>query len=142
MEPVICPAIIFCDTIVKEEGTGKFSMVGSFEFFHAPQFPLFIPMGFCVFVLLDNLTPGLKLLKVTVRIEDANSGHTVASAVGTVNMPQGYDPSGVLNVPFRLAPISFPSAGNYQAVVLIDNEIIGKRRLPVKVLSATQQTQT
>jgi len=140
MEPVICPAIIFCDSIIREEGTGKFTLVGTFQFFNAQQFPLFIPTGFCVLAMLDNLSPGLKLLKVTVRIEETSSGLTLASALATVNMPLGYDSSGSLDVPFRLQPVSFPSAGNYQAVILVDNEVIGKRRLLVKPLSAPQQT--
>jgi hypothetical protein len=140
MEPVICPAIIFCDSIIREEGTGKFTIIGSFQFFNAPQFPLFVPTGFCMLVMLDNLDPGLKLLKVTIRIEDSSSGLTVASALATVNIPQGYDPSGSLDVPFRLQPVAFPAAGNYQAVVLVDNEVIGKRRLLIKPLSASQQT--
>src|SRR5258708_7661546 len=116
MDPVICPAIVFCDSIIREEGTGKFTVIGAFQFFNAQQFPLFIPMGFCVLAMVDNLSAGLKLVKVTLRIEEASSGLTVASALATVNMPGGYDPSGSLDVPFRLQPVSFPSAGNYQAV--------------------------
>jgi len=139
MDPVICPAILFCDGIIREEGTGKFTIIGTFQFFNAPSFPLVVP-GFCVMVMLDNLEAGTKELRVAIRLETSDSGLTIASALANVSIPQGYDPTGTLDVPFRLAQVSFPYAGKFQLVVLLNNEIVGQRRLLVRPISATQQS--
>lgn len=139
MDPVICPAILFCDGIIREEGTGKFSIIGSFQFFNTAGFPLLVP-GFSVLVMLDNIQPGIKELTVAVRLESSDSGLTIGSALANLAMPQGYDPSGTLDIPFRFQQVAFPYAGKYQLVVLVNNEVVGQRRLLVRPISATQQS--
>jgi hypothetical protein len=139
MDPVICPAILFCDGIIREEGTGKFTIIGSFQFFNAAGYPLLVP-GFSVLVILDNIQPGIKELRVAIRLESSESGLTIGSALANVGMPQGYDPTGTLDIPFRLPQVAFPHAGKYELVVLVNNEIVGQRRLIVKPISATQQS--
>jgi hypothetical protein len=137
MEPTVSPAILLCDGFIKEEGTGKFTIVGTFQIYNSAQFPFTIP-GFGVLVMLDNLQPGLKELKVTIRVESPDSGHTIASALASITIPQGYDPSGTIDVPFRLPPMAFPQPGIYHVVVLVNNESVGHRRFVVKPLSVSQ----
>jgi hypothetical protein len=135
MEPTLCPAIIICDGIIQEAGTGKLTCIGTFQFYNAPQFPFVIP-GFAVLAMVDNLQAGLKDAKVTVRVESMDSGHTLASAVANVTMTEGYDSRGSLDVPFRFPPMTFPAPGLYQIVVLFNNEQLGTRRLLVRPLTS------
>jgi len=91
-------------------------------------------------VMLDNIQAGTKELRVAVRLETSDSGLTIASGLANVAMPQGYDPAGALDIPFRLQQVSFPYAGKFQLVVLVNNETVGQRRLLVRPISATQQS--
>jgi hypothetical protein len=45
-----------------------------------------------------------------------------------------------VEIPFPLPTCLFPSAGVYKAAVLINNEQIGKRDLPVQSITAIAQT--
>ena len=135
MEPALCPGIIFCDAIIREEGTRKLSVIGAFQIYNAPVFPFNIP-GFAVLVMVDNLKRGTKELKVTIRLESKDSGFVLGSSFAQIALAEGYDPRGSLDIPFRFHPISFPHPGEFQVTVLVNNEEVGNRRLVVNSLTS------
>lgn len=141
MEPVLCPGIIFCDGIIREEGTGKLTLVGAFQFFHAPAFPFVIP-GFAVLVMVDNLKPGIKELKVTIRLESTDSGFVLGSSFAQITLAEGYDARGTLDIPFRFQQIAFPHPGAFQVTVLVNNEQIGSKRLLVRSLTSQNPSES
>jgi len=57
-EAVIAPRIIICDRVIREEGTGKLSLIGCFEGFIGPTFP-FLSVPFFAVVASQTLPPFL-----------------------------------------------------------------------------------
>src|SRR5262249_49568445 len=84
-EPVVCPAIIFSDGAIREQGTGKLSLIGCFSHFNAPGFP-FLSQPFIVTVLLSNIRGPIEHLPVTLRVETPGSAHVLSSVSGEMNI--------------------------------------------------------
>ena len=86
IEPVVCPAILLSDTAIREQGTGKVSIIGAFTRLNALGFPFQSP-PFVVTVLLANIAGPVDRIPVTVRIEAADTAHVVASITGHFTVP-------------------------------------------------------
>jgi hypothetical protein len=136
-EPVICPAIILSDTVIKEQGTGKISIIGAFTRLNALSFPFQSP-GFVVTVLLLNIKGPVDRIPITVRIEDANSAHVVASVTGHFTTPPDITMDDILEIVAPIPPSFFHSAGKYEVNVLVGTEPLNKRLLLVKAATSTQ----
>jgi hypothetical protein len=128
MEPALAPNIILSDSAIREVGTNKISLIGTFHNVNAPMFPFNI--GFFVTPSVSNLRGKLDRVKVAIRIEDKSSSLVVASAAIEIGSPIDLKPSDVVQIPIPIA-CSFGSAGVYSVVVLLQNEVIGARDLPV-----------
>lgn len=140
-EPTLVPAILFSDTVIREQGTAKLSIVGSFQFFNAVKFPFLSP-PFVVTACFANLKGPIDKLKVSVRIEEPNSGLVVFSAAAEVGFAGAIlRPEVSYEVPFGINPVQFPSPGVYSVVFLINNEVIGKRDLIVKSITSNPTPQ-
>lgn len=133
LEPALIPSITFSDGVLREQGTNKLTLIGTFHQFTLPQFP-FQPPPFFVTICLVNLRGRLEHFKLALRIEDKSSGHVVASAGGEVGTTTELKATDALQLPFQLTG-TFPSAGLYSVVVLVQNDPIGSRDLPVISLS-------
>lgn len=66
-EPVLCPGIIFSDGVIREHGTGKLSLIGSFTAYTFPTVP-FVAPPFVVTVLVTNLQGRLERFPIAVRV--------------------------------------------------------------------------
>lgn len=138
IEPVVCPAIIFSDSAIREQGTGKTSLIGCFTHFNAPGFP-FLSQQFVVTALLSNIRGPVEHLSVTIRIEAPGSGHVLTSVSGEMNIGPDIAPNEILEVIFPIPPIPFMQAGAYDVNVLVGSEALSKRTLIVKSTSASLQ---
>jgi hypothetical protein len=138
IEPVVCPGIIFSDSAIREQGTGKLSIIGSFAHFNSPGFPFLSPQ-FIVTVLLSNIRGPIEGLPVTIRIEASGSAHVLASVSGQMNIGPEIGGNEVLEVVFPIPPIAFPQAGTYDVNVLVGSEPINRRPLFVRPISASPQ---
>jgi hypothetical protein len=128
IEPVLTPNITFSDNVICEQGTNKFSLIGTFHQFITPQFP-FQPLPFFVTVTVSNIT-GPVDAKVAVRLEDKSSGYVVASAAGEMRAGPDLKSKTVSQWVFRLTGV-FPAAGEYSLTVLVDSRAFASRDLPV-----------
>ena len=133
MEPTLCQAIIFSDSVIREHGTGKLSLIGSFTAYNFPTFP-FVAPPFVVTVLVTNLEGRLERLPVTVRVEGAHTGHVLASTVAEITTDQPVPRSEIFEIPIAIPPINYPEAGVYKVKVLAQNEALGERDLTVRTL--------
>ena len=134
IEPVITPFILFSDTVIREEGSGKLSIIGSFQHFNVARFP-FVAPPFVVTVCFGNLRGKVDILHLTVRLEHSISG-VVMSCVGSEMRLHGeISPSDFFEVPIGLPPCQFTEPGSYSVVVLINNEILGMRPLLIREIS-------
>jgi len=136
-EPVISPSILFSDLTVRESGTDKVSLIGTFSQFNAPRFP-FIAPPFHVTVLLTNIRGPIEGLPVTIRIEAEGSGHVVQSVSAPVPIPATHSLTDIAQIVFGIPPTQYQAPGSFEVLVLVRNEAIGKRPLFVKpVVSST-----
>jgi hypothetical protein len=125
IEPAIPLNIILSDSVIREEGTRKFSFIGTFDQFNVASFP-FQPVPFFVTVCLSNFRGKLNGYKIALRLEEKSSGYVVASAGGEIGSTSELRPTDTIQVPFQLTGI-FHSHGVYSIVVLADSEPLGSR---------------
>lgn len=135
IEPKVCNAILFSDSVIREEGTGKLTIVGCFEHFMVPHFPFKTP-PICVTTAVTNLHGKIESMNFALRVEDNKVGFVVTSAAMTLTFTRDLDRTDDIMLPFRLPPFQIPTAGLYNVIVLADNEVIGSRYLPVKPVTA------
>lgn len=138
IEPIVTPNIIFSDGVIREEGSGKFTLVGTFDQFNAPQLP-FQPFPFFVTVSLSNFRGELKSYKIAVRLEEKSSGHVVASSGGEIGSTNVLKPTDTIQIPIRLTG-TFQSPGLYSVVVLAEGDPIASRDFVVNPPKATGGT--
>ena len=127
-EPALVPGIVFSDLVVREHGTGKLSLIGSFQGFMFPQFPVKYGRFFAT-ASITNLR-GSNEKKVVCRVEVTDSGHVLASAHGTIHQKDEsvpMDPNDVIDMAFPFNDVVFTQMGKHSIVVLVDNEEIGRR---------------
>src|SRR5208337_3201349 len=78
--------ILLSDYVILEQGSGKYSLIGTFNALQSQSFP-FIAPNFFVTVLLTNLPQKFEQVNVAVRIESPKSGHVLTSAAGNIKPP-------------------------------------------------------
>jgi hypothetical protein len=132
IEPTIPPSVIFSDGVIREERTGKLTLVGTFHHFNPPTFP-FQPPPFYITVSLSNFRGKLDRFKIAIRIEDKSSGYVVFSAAGEITTSNVLSPTDTVQIPFQIMAV-FPRAGLYAVVVSEGSEAIGSRDLIVNEL--------
>jgi hypothetical protein len=141
-DPVII-GILLSDYVIMEAGSGKYSLIGTFNSMQTQGFP-FITPHFFVTVLLTNLPPHFEQMNVTVRIEEPKSAHVLTSAAGNIKPPQGFNfPTHyVMQLPFLMPQFVIQQQDAYTVVVLVDGESVGRRTLVVAALQAPALPQT
>ena len=137
-EPSLVPGVILADYVVRDAATGKLSIVGCFHQFNFPRFP--IKMGrFFVIASITNLRGNIEKLTITCRIEMAGSGHVVGSSMCEMQFNANNPPLNgdmIFDLPFPFGGLVFMGAGQHDIVVLLNNEVIGKRRVIVNQITA------
>jgi hypothetical protein len=129
IEPTIPPSVIFSDGVIREERTGKLTLVGTFHHFNPPAVP-FRPPPFFITVSLSNFRGKLDRFKIAIRVEDKSSGYVVFSAAGEISTSNILSPNDTVQIPFQVMA-EFPHAGSYTVVVSEASEPIGSRDLIV-----------
>ena len=130
IEPTIPPSVIFSDGVIREERTGKLTLVGTFHHFNPPTpFPFRAP-PFFITVSLSNFRGKLDRFKIAIRVEDKSSGYVVFSAAGEISTSNVLSPSDTVQIPFQVMA-EFPRGGLYAVVILEGSEPIGSRDLIV-----------
>jgi len=130
----ICLYIVFSDHFIREAGSGKFSLIGIFHQLIFNSFPATAP-NFCITAALNNFEGDLENVKVTMRLEERGSGHVACSVSSTVNSKVKFTREMLVEIPVRMPRFSISGPGEYELVVLVDNEKVGVRTL--KILSTT-----
>jgi hypothetical protein len=131
---VACDGIMYSDMVIREQGTGKLSLIGVFTQFNAKTFPFTSP-PFFVTAFLTNFQGQLEQIDITVRIEQGQSAHVLGSVHGKVNMGPKARPltkSDVIELPARVPPMQFPEEGTYFVTILVDGQEIRRRALTIR----------
>jgi hypothetical protein len=131
-EPVV-PVIIYSDSVIREHGTGKLSLIGTFQTFTFPKFPIQFG-GFWMTVYVTNIREA-KPFVITARIEEQQTGHVIASTMANVNLnvqeAGKVNPDVMIEIPMRFGLCVFPHPGKYRSVVLFDGTELNSRVLLV-----------
>jgi len=123
--PPILLALLLCDTIIREEGSHKYSLIGTFNSIFARAFP-FIHSSFSVYLAL---TDGRGQVPCVLRMVELESGAQIFALKGSVDFR---DPTGVAEIPFQINQVRFPKPGEYALEFHADGEMLGTRKLRVQ----------
>jgi hypothetical protein len=137
MEPTLIKGIILSDSVIREHGTGKLSLIGCFTTYNFPMLPS-VAQPFVVTVLLTNLEGRLQNFPVTVRIEAPGSGHVLASSMAQLSTDVEVPRTDIFEVAIAIGPINYVEPGIYKVKVLAGSEDMGDRDLTVRKLAITQ----
>ena len=135
LEPVLAPNIILSDGAIRELGTNKISLIGTFHNFNCPHFP-FQTSPFFVTVSLTNLRGKLEGFKIAIRIEHKASSLVAASSAIEIGSAAEVKPTEIFQIPIPIA-CNFASAGLYSVVLLVEGDVLASRDLTVTAVTAT-----
>jgi len=125
INPPLLLGLIVCDTAIREEGTHKLSLIGTFNGLFASRFPCVHPF-MAVYVAL---TDGRGLVPCSLRLAEIETNKEVMCLKGQVKFD---DPRGVAEMVFPLHGVRFERAGEYAIEFVADGEMLGTRRLRVQ----------
>lgn len=138
-EPSVVPGILMSDLSIVEHLTQKRSIIGCFDQFIFPQFP--VTLGrFWVTAWISNLAGTLSALELTCRIQEKGSAHVVFSSSTNMQFPQetALDPTNTLALSAPVEGIVFPKPGVYTIVLLLNADEVGSRDIQVKQAAQNQ----
>jgi hypothetical protein len=124
--PPILLALMLCDTIIREDGSHKYSLIGTFNSIFARSFPCVHP-SLSVYLAL---TDGRGQVPCTLRMVELESGKELFALKGTVDFR---DPTGVAEIPFQIHQVQFPKPGEYALEFHAEGEMLGTRKLRVQM---------
>jgi hypothetical protein len=141
-EPVLVPGILMSDSAIVEVGTGKRSIIGSFDQFTFSQFPAIYPRLFLT-AWVSNMAGTFSTLELTFRVEDKASGHVALSFTTAVTFPTEttFAKDLIMAVSAPVAGLTFPKAGLYTIVLLLAGEKVGERDFNVLQAAAPKPQQ-
>jgi hypothetical protein len=122
-EPVFV-ALLFADRVIAENN-GKKGIVGTFNVFHAPVFPVVFPPWF-IYAAVTNLTGKHNFALTLVHDE---SQQVIVPFNGEFEAPT---PDVVVELAPGLMNVSFPRAGLYTLNFAVDGEALASRSLYVR----------
>ena len=124
--------MILCDSTIREAGTNKLSLIGTFNDLFAGQFPCVHP-AMSVYVAL---TDGRGRVPCRLRLTSTDTGKEIFGISGHVEFR---DPTGVAELPFQLRNVRLERPGDYSLDFLTDGELLGSRKLRVRKAPPTAQ---
>jgi hypothetical protein len=135
----VASSILTSDLVVREAGTSKLSIIGTFQGFNAPTLPFVSPRFFIV-VSITNFVKTPTALDVTANIVNPQTSQTFASVSGHIQLKEGVNipRNGYLELAIPVPQVVFPSAGEYEIRILVNNAHAGSRYLVVKPQTSTQ----
>ena len=120
-------ALIVCDGTIREAGTNKLSLIGTFNGLFAPHFPCVHPT-LSVYIAL---TDGRGIVPCLLRMTNLENGAEIFSLQGQVDFQ---DPTGIAELVFQLQQLKFECPGLYALDFLSDRNLLGTRKLRVQVV--------
>ncbi len=126
-------AMVICDAIWPDPGTGKFTLLGTFSTIHARKFPTRHGL-LAVFV---SLTDGHGPTPVKLQVVDANEARAVIGM--TEQIVDFTDPRMVVETAYHLAGLVFEEPGEYRFQLLAHEELLMERRVLVVDLQENAQ---
>ncbi len=126
-----CVSLVVCDDVIRDQRTGKMTLINTFDRISAPVFPCHHPK-FAVFFTLTN---GNGTYDLSVRVEHEESGADILEITGPLEVR---DPLGIGQFHVEVAGMEFPEAGKYWVTLRSDGEILAQ--MPIVLADMSQLT--
>jgi hypothetical protein len=127
VKPIIL-ALVLCDTIIREVGTNKLSLIGTFHNLFASAFPCTHPT-LSIYVAITEVHGRVPCELRMTSLEDSK---TIFRLPGQIEFS---GPTHVAELVFQLQQIQFAHAGVYAVEFWVGNEILTSRRLNVQKMT-------
>ncbi|MEP6698467.1 MAG: hypothetical protein ABJB09_01935, partial [Verrucomicrobiota bacterium] len=105
-KPTLCPAIFFSEKIIREAGSGKLTIINSFQSFNGPQFPFAAP-PFIVTATFTDLSGKIERLKASVELVDEEGKALIEPIAGDFGSDREVMPDDVFDLSFFVPSCSF-----------------------------------
>jgi hypothetical protein len=135
VSPKLSGGIIFSDGVIREQGTGKLTLIGSFQILNAPAFPFLSP-PFQVTAFIENLPVG-EQITARVSLETAE-GAQLAFAGVQLKLDTLIEPTAQFELPFPMPAVNFQTPGHYVVRVFVAEQEIGRKTLFVRSITQLQ----
>lgn len=128
---MLAPAIIFSEKIIREAGTGKLSIINSFQKFTGPTLPFAVP-PFVVTVSLAGFS-GEGEHQLSVEMLKPSGDILIPAINAEVGTEATVSTKDVFEFSFGLPAVQFEQEGAYEVVLKIAGKVAALRALPVTV---------
>ncbi len=122
-----CLAMVLCDAVHRDRGTGKFTILGTFNRVNGREFPC--RTAFCIYFAL---TDGVGRVPLRLRIVESSGDITATDTFDkTIPLPdlEFLDPLATVEGFFFLAKLELPKPGVYHCELYSGDEHLMARRL-------------
>lgn len=125
LPPPFALAMVVCDNIHRDPGTGKHFLLGCFSVIQAKEFPAIHPL----LALYVSVTNGHGTVPFRVQLIDANEERE--PIVMVENDVEFSDPRIVVDIHFTFGDLNFVEPGEYRFQLFASNEFLMERRVLV-----------
>jgi hypothetical protein len=130
LPPPVALAMIICDAIWRDPGTGKLTILGVFSELGARNFPAVHPM------LAVHVAPTDGQGKIAVKLRLIDVDEEQEPLFETEQEFEFPDRRAIINMNLHMGGIAFPRAGEYRLQLFARNEFLMERRILVRELTA------
>lgn len=121
-EPVLV-ALLFADKVITENN-GKKGIIGTFNRFQSPKFPVVFP-PWAIYAALTNLGG---VHQFELKLINNDTGQDLMPIKGEFRAEKLND---VVELVYNIGGVAFPEDGTYTLTLRIDQEMVGTRQLLV-----------
>ena len=135
VKPILL-ALVLCDSIIREAGTNKLSLIGTFNGIFSNTYPCTHP-SVSVYIAI---TEGRGKVPCTLRMTSLDSNQAVFELPGQIEFG---GPTSVGELVFQLQSVRFEKPGVYAIEFWADGDLLGSRKVSAQKLDAPPtQTQS
>ena len=128
IKPIVL-ALVLCDSTIREEGTHKLSLIGTFNGIYSPVFPCTHP---CISVYIA-ITEGRGVVPCKLRMVSLEDNSIIFELPGQIEFG---GPTSVGELVFQLQQVRFEKAGAHAIEFWAGDDLLSSRRLMVQKVEA------
>ena len=117
-------AMLICDNTIREEVTGKVSLIGIFAAIQSPAFPVVVP-SLCVYL---NVSDAQGRYRLRLELMHADSMRVIGHGEGELEVGDQRLPTEFV---FQLQRLVFDRPGRYQFNISANSELLGSKSFDV-----------
>lgn len=120
-------AVVICDAVHRDPGTGKHTLLGTFSAAGGPEFPVVVGQ-LAVFVVLSGIRSKIAVSLQIVRLHPEDGGETEVFRINEIEI-QSPSPRDTVEWTTNATGLAFPEPGEYRIRIVHDGESIADKRV-------------